>query len=117
MTATADEMQAAGDLVIATTASSHERTAIATDAKPLDIVPEAAPPQPAATQPAAAIPVQLTLPPDSDLVMVETREVATSVAAVEEPEMPRTRRVRPARTVVADEPLQMVETRKEQAAP
>jgi ribonuclease E len=117
MTATADEMQAAGDLVVATTASSHERAAFATDAKPLDIVPEAAPPQPGATQPAAAIPVQLTLPPDSDLVMVETREVATSVAAVEETEMPRTRRVRPARTVVADEPLQMVETRKEQAAP
>jgi hypothetical protein len=38
-------------------------------------------------------------------------------AEIEEPEVPRTRRVRPTRTVLADEPLQMVETRKDQAGP
>lgn len=115
MTATADEMQAARDLIVSSTASTQDRLATATDA-PRDVVREA--PQPGVSAyTATAIPVQLALPPDSDLVMVETRDAATSVAAVEEPETPRARRVRPARTVTDDEPLQMVETRKEQAAP
>ena len=115
MTATADEMQAARDLIVSSTTSTQDRLATATDA-PRDVVREA--PQPGVSAyTATAIPVQLALPPDSDLVMVETRDAATSVAAVEEPETPRARRVRPARTVTDDEPLQMVETRKEQAAP
>ncbi|HKU87196.1 MAG TPA: hypothetical protein VJV77_12750 [Casimicrobiaceae bacterium] len=57
----------------------------------------------------------MSLPPDSDLVMVETQFAA--VVESEEPAAPRPRRVRPARAVIADEPLQMVETRKEQPAP
>ena len=65
---------------------------------------------------AERVPVQLTLPPDSDLVMVETH-ASMPRAEIEEPEVPRTRRVRPTRTVTADEPLQMVETRKDQAGP
>ena len=70
----------------------------------------------ASAHPAETVPVQLTLPPDSDLVMVETH-ASMPRAEIEEPEVPRTRRVRPTRTVLADEPLQMVETRKDQAAP
>ena len=61
------------------------------------------------------VPVSMSLPPDSDLVMVETR--FAPVVEIEEPAAPRARRARPARAVIADEPLQMVETRKEQAAP
>jgi hypothetical protein len=57
----------------------------------------------------------MSLPPDSDLVMVETR--FAPVVETDEPTAPRARRVRPARAVIADEALQMVETRKEQAAP
>ena len=63
----------------------------------------------------ASLSVSLSLPPDSELVMVETRFAA--VAETEEPVVPRARRVRPPRRVVPDEPLQMVETRKEQPAP
>ena len=59
--------------------------------------------------------VSMSLPPDSDLVLVETR--FAPVVETEEPAAPRARRVRPARAVIADEPLQMVETRKEQPAP
>ena len=63
----------------------------------------------------APVPVSMSLPPDSNLVMVETR--FAPVVETEEPVAPRARRPRPARAVIADEPLQMVETRKEQAAP
>jgi ribonuclease E len=59
--------------------------------------------------------VSMSLPPDSELVMVETR--FATVLETEEPVVPRARRVRPARPVPPDEPLQMVETRKEQPAP
>ena len=68
----------------------------------------------ASDSPPAAEPVPMSLPPDSDLVMVETR--FAPAVETEEPAVPRARRVRPARTVTADEPLQMVETRKEQTA-
>ena len=47
--------------------------------------------------------------------MVETR--FAPVVETEQPAALQARRVRPARAVVADEPLQMVETRKEQPAP
>ena len=60
-------------------------------------------------------PVSMSLPPDSELVMVETR--FAPVVETEQPAALQARRVRPARAVVADEPLQMVETRKEQPAP
>ncbi|MGE5105536.1 MAG: Rne/Rng family ribonuclease [Betaproteobacteria bacterium] len=57
----------------------------------------------------------LTLPADSDLVLVETRFHGQPLAEPE-PEIKRPARVRPARTVVAEEPLQMVETRKNDGA-
>ncbi len=52
----------------------------------------------------------LTLPTDSDLVLVETRFSAPP-ADEQPPEAPR-RRVRAARAAILDEPLQIVETRK-----
>ncbi len=52
----------------------------------------------------------LTLPTDSDLVLVETRFSAPPTDE-QPPEAPR-RRVRAARAAILDEPLQIVETRK-----
>lgn len=81
----------------------------------------AATPAPARTHEAiaatddAAPPVALTLPPDSDLVLVETSHAAATVAA-EEVAAPRPKRVRPPRVTVADEPLEIIETRKEPPA-
>ncbi len=58
-------------------------------------------------------PVSLSLPPDSGLELVETKQAAPLVYATEAvPAAPR--RVRPPRVAVAEEPLQIVETRKEQ---
>ena len=118
---TADELQAAKDFVVSATAPepANAATADGTDAAPVaDVADIVQVPQPGVpAYPAQVIPVQLALPPDSDLVMVETRAALPPAEDVQEPEMPRMRRVRPTRTVIADEPLQMVETRKEQAAP
>jgi hypothetical protein len=88
----------------------------------VDIMPIRAPaPEPlpeAAKSPAARImaelpPVSMALPADSGLQLVETvhRLVPTEPEAVEPP---APRRVRPPRVEAADEPLQIVETRKEQ---
>jgi hypothetical protein len=70
---------------------------------------------PTVAPPPAAEPVQLVLPPDSGLVLVETsRDKFVPVTPEESPaEAPRARRQRPPRAEVAAEPLQMVETRKE----
>lgn len=54
-------------------------------------------------------PVQLALPADSGLELVETRTHAPEPFI--EQETPRAKRARPQRPVIADEPLQMVETR------
>jgi len=60
-------------------------------------------------------PVALTLPPESGLELVETR---SKPALEPEPELPAApRRVRPPKVVVADEPLQMVETTHKDAPP
>jgi hypothetical protein len=62
--------------------------------------------------------MSLELPPDSGLVLVETsRERVTPEAVEDEPQAPRPHRVRPPRAVIADEPLQMVETHKDQLPP
>jgi len=61
-------------------------------------------------------PVSLTLPPDSDLVLVET----THHVPAPEPEpgeSMRPRRVRPPRVAIASEPLEIVETRKDESSP
>jgi hypothetical protein len=58
-----------------------------------------------------------TLPVTSDLVMVETR---LSAQVADQPDAiapPRPRRERRPSVVVSDEPLQMVETRKDQPSP
>lgn len=52
------------------------------------------------------------LPPDSDLVLVETRAAAVPIEEPE-PAVPRPRRVRPPRVTIPDEPLQLIETHKQ----
>ncbi len=63
----------------------------------------------------APVPVQLALPPDSNLVLIETRHAAVTPDARTDVEAsaPRPRRARPPRPTVTEEPLQIVETRKE----
>jgi ribonuclease E len=56
-------------------------------------------------------PIALTLPADSDLVLVETSHHAP--VPIEETPTPRQKRVRPTRVETASEPLEIVETRKE----
>jgi ribonuclease E len=69
----------------------------------------------AAADQIALAPASLTLPVDSDLVLVETRFAAAPAEDVEAlPQRPR--RVRPPRVTIADEPLQMVETHKQDSA-
>jgi hypothetical protein len=68
-------------------------------------------------QPVAVPPIALALPPDSNLELVETRfkPVPLPEAESERPAGPR--RVRPPRVDVAEEPLQIVETRKDERPP
>jgi ribonuclease E len=127
---TAGEVQAARDLGISETAVhpasaadvKHVASAsdVAGEAHPRTPQPMAAPPASPVVaptpQPEPIIGASLALPADSGLVMVETR-LATAPAGDEEPAEPRPRRLRPQRMPIAEEPLQMVETRKEQAAP
>ena len=61
--------------------------------------------------------VSLQLPLESDLVLVETTRERAPEALEEEPQMHRRGRVRPPRTEMRDEPLQMVETHKESSPP
>jgi hypothetical protein len=59
----------------------------------------------------------LTLPADSNLELVETRFKAVAVPE-SEPERPAgPRRVRPPRVEVVEEPLQIVETRRDEQPP
>ena len=60
-------------------------------------------------------PVSLTLPPGSDLVLVETTHHVPA-AEPETSDAQRPRRVRPPRAVVASEPLEIVETRKDESS-
>jgi hypothetical protein len=60
-------------------------------------------------------PVTLALPPESGLELVETKFKAPPPA---EPEAPAaSRRIRPPKVTIADEPLQMVETAHKDAPP
>lgn len=86
-------------------------------------VPVAAPsdakPAPRHPTPARAVaeapPVALALPPESGLELVETKFHAAPPPEAEAPAGPR--RVRPPKAVVADEPLQMIETTHKDASP
>jgi len=94
---------------------------VAPVAAPAIVAPEPiAPPRPAAPppRPVEALPrVSMTLPADSSLELVETRSKATLMPEPE-PAMPAgPRRVRPPRVVIAEEPLQIVETHKEGQPP
>jgi ribonuclease E len=75
--------------------------------EPVELLPPA---PPVIARNAPEIPrVSLELPPNSDLVLVETSH-AKPTAPEEEPTPPPARRVRPPRVEVAEEPLQMIET-------
>lgn len=72
--------------------------------------PQPAPRAVAAPRPIPELPpVSLTLPPDSGLELVETKFKTPPVADAE-PATPGPRRVRPPKAVIAEEPLQIVET-------
>ena len=78
------------------------------------------PPKPAQPQPrpvAALPPVSMALPADSGLELVETRSKATLMPEPEPAPAAGPRRVRPPRPVIAEEPLQIIETRKENSPP
>jgi hypothetical protein len=75
--------------------------------------PPAPPPRPRETLP----PVSMSLPADSGLELVETRAKGTIVPEPEAEAPAGPRRARPPRAVIQDEPLQIVETRKEGSPP
>ncbi|HVR94507.1 MAG TPA: Rne/Rng family ribonuclease [Casimicrobiaceae bacterium] len=67
---------------------------------------------------APALPkISLELPPDSDLVLVETVHQSAAPPMPDEAEVLRPRRVRPPRVEVADGPLQLVETTHKESTP
>jgi len=81
---------------------------------------EAAQPSPASTRMPPELPkVAHELPPDSGLILVETSHTVSQVTVVSEEvaETPRPVRSRPTPVDIAQEPLQMVETRKDNATP
>jgi hypothetical protein len=76
--------------------------------------PRQAPPQPRPME--SLPPVSMSLPPESGLELVETHSKAVLMPEPE-PAPVGARRVRPPRVVIADEPLQIIETRKENSPP
>ena len=75
--------------------------------------PAAPPPRPVEALPT----VSMTLPADSGLELVETRSKPTLMPEPEPAPSAGPRRVRPPRVVIAEEPLQIVETHKEGQPP
>jgi hypothetical protein len=61
--------------------------------------------------------VRSDLPPDSGLVLVETRHETTVAIVDETVEIARPKRTRPPRVEVSNEPLEMVETHKDATPP
>jgi ribonuclease E len=62
-------------------------------------------------------PVTDSLPPDSDLVLVETRHAVPAAPEDEAAQSSRPKRMRPPRVEMANEPLEMVETHKDATPP
>ena len=93
-----------------TRVESVRETRVASET-PIESVPPAAP-RPV-TRPVALElpPIAPTLPPDSGLILVETSHPAPTTTT--EAEAPRPKRVRPPRVEIVSEPLEIVETRKE----
>jgi len=92
------------------------------DAHPLDATPQLAPEHSVASaiederpRQDPRPPIDVTLPPESDLVLVETRFAGPSPDDADS-ELPRPRRARPPRMTAPEEPLQIVETRKHDGA-
>jgi len=109
---------AASNGVDDTVAVTHREARIAAmQAAPEAMQAPAAPPDDdVRVSPQASVPGSgLALPPDSNLVLVETRFSAPSVED-EQPAAPRPRRTRPPRVTTPEEPLQMVETHKQDNA-
>jgi ribonuclease E len=86
-----------------------------------EVHPESRPREPVETLTAPAPPVaapmppvQLALPADSGLELVETRHAAPAELSTDE-SAPQPKRVRPPRAEVVSEPLEIVETRKDAA--
>jgi hypothetical protein len=98
-------------------ASEDEQSALTSKTTTPDEAPVTAPVAKREEQPGpkAAVPTSLQLPPDSGLVLVETRFTAPTVEE-QEVDTPRPRRARPPRVAIPDEPLQIVETRKDDGA-
>jgi hypothetical protein len=99
---TRDELRAAADFAVSAASASAQQ-------------PTAPPPGTPMPEREAASTPSFALPPDSGLVMVETR-FAPPIES-DEPVAPRPRRVRPAPVAIPEEPLQLVETRKDQPSP
>ncbi len=99
---------------LAAAAPSLDRspTPLAAAAPSLDRPADVAAPMPA---PIEIPPVQLALPTDSGLELVETRFAAPLAEADEV--APRPKRVRPPRAEVTSEPLEIIETRKDAGPP
>ncbi|CAG0979278.1 Ribonuclease E [Burkholderiales bacterium] len=93
-----------------------------TPAPPAAPVPSAAPTPrpPAAERPAVAAPASqpsalaIELPPESGLVLVQTKIDAPAVEEMPDQQAPRARRQRAPKPAAASEPLVMIETRKDQ---
>lgn len=92
-----------------------ETRAVATPPQVPAVPPVVVPARPVSPAPiASAPPVPYALPVESDLELVETdRARAAPRPASEEAEAPRPRRVRPPKVELRDEPLEIIETRKE----
>jgi ribonuclease E len=73
-------------------------------------------PRPVPARPAVVPPVQLALPADSGLELVETRHAAPVEALADDAAL-RPKRVRPPRAEIVSEPLEIVETRKDAPPP
>jgi hypothetical protein len=80
------------------------------------VEPIAAPPAPARPVSVPVPPVQLVLPADSGLELVETRHAAPLDTFANEV-TPRPKRVRPPRPELVSEPLEIIETRKDAPPP
>ena len=109
-TAVAVDVAAIPVQVVATSLHEVQPAMPAVSATP---VPRRQAPDAPASAPAPAPLIDLALPSDSSLELVETRHRAVDVPA-SEPEAPRPRRVRPPRPTLVEEPLQLVETRHDE---
>ncbi len=106
------EFTPAAEVVLPVTVEPPVREHRAPDELPVPAAPPPEPPPLPRNMPELP-PVSLTLAPDSGLVLVETTHTAPPLPEAEE-QAQRPKRMRPQRPTIVEEPLQLVETRKEQ---